>query len=299
MRPSDPGSDGPPPDDGGLTPAAARRVVEDLERSGVGPSDWRAVVNLRVVLLAAAAREGDEGTFERELGALDGVRACCRREGWSTGSERREAWLRVRAHFRDGCIVLVRRGRHPSIRLLVRALRSALEDGAGAREAPILLQAAARQAVLAGSARRARRILRLLERDLASAGSVIGSSAEGIDRCIEATAALAARFGPEARRAALVTSLCGAWLASESASRAVEAVDPVVGAPPGGSGAERDAHALAQAVAAYAWHLLGDERESSRLSASARAALRGGARRRLKRIPACARSLLWIDTVGG
>ncbi len=271
-----------------MTPAAARLLLEQLERSGIGAPDWPVAAKLRRSLLCAAARDSDAGAFEQQFRALGELRGRCRREGWCSGTLRREVWREVNADLREGCVRLVASGHAPSVDLLTRALRTAIADEQGEHLAPELLSAATQQAVLAGAARRARRLLRIIERDLRSPDAVLATVPGGIERCLDASERMSSRFGPDARRAALVHSLGAGWLMRSSAAKAVEALDRRVTAADGGTRVERDAWCMALAIASHAWDVLGDARESLRLMGSAKHAIRRGFIRRWGSCPACA-----------
>ena len=270
-----------------MTPAAARLLLEQFERSGIGAQEWPAAVRLRRILLECAAGEGNAGEFEQQFRALCELRARCRREGWCSGNARRALWRDVQSDLREGCLRLSASGHAPSAPLLVRALRTALEDAPSKHEAARLLPAATTQVILAGAARRARRLLRVIERDLCSPVPVLAAGPEGINQCLDSSARLAARFGPQAPRTALVAVLASGWLMRASAARAVEAIDRFLGAPGGGTRAERDAHCLAVAIASCAWDELGDARESLRLLGLARTLARRGFVQRWGACAAC------------
>lgn len=270
-----------------MTPAAARILLEQFERTGIGAQEWPAAVRLRRILLECAAGEGDAGAFEQQFRALCELRVRCRRGGWCSGSARRALWLDVQADLRAGCIRLSASGHAPSAALLVRSLRTALVGAPSASEAATLLSAATNQVILAGAARRARRLLRLIERDLCSPVPVLAAGPDCIDQCLDSSTRLSARFGPLLPRTALVSALASGWLMRASAARAAEAIDRFIGAPVGETRVERDAHCMAVAIASYAWDVLGDARESLRLLDLARSMVRRGFVRRWGACPAC------------
>jgi hypothetical protein len=271
-----------------LPPTVARRLLEAFDRDGIDAGAWIAVMDLHRSLLRRAARDGDICEFERQFRLLAAVRAKCRREGWGGGGERRARWRLVRSDLRDGCVVLGASGQWPSARFLRAALRTALADRPASDCVPALLAGATQQVIVAGDAAGARRVLRILERDLCDAESVLGAAPGHATRCIECSEALGARFGIDLRRTGLVRALCCGWLLHESSACALEAVDPLLVPCLGASRSERDAHAMALAIAAHAWHLLGDGHESERLTSMARAAIGRGFLARWSSRSACA-----------
>lgn len=275
-------------------PAVARRLLDMFEQDGLGADAWMSAFMLRRSLLMRAARDGDVGEFELQFRALRDVRARCRREGLGGGGERRARWQPVRADLREGCAILSHSGRWPSASLLRTALRTALADRACPGHAPALLAGASRQVIVAGDAAGARRLLRMLEDDLRAHEPALVAVPDGVARSVECAHEISGRFGAEARRAAVVRALGGGWMRQESAARALEAIDPLLVPPSGAGRPERDAHAMALAIAAHAWHQLGDGRESARLSALARAAVGRGFLRRWSGRRACAESIAWI-----
>lgn len=277
-----------------LPPTVARRLLDMFEQEGLGAGVWMSVFMLRRSLLVRAARDGDVGEFERQFRVLCEVRARCRREGLGGGGERRARWQLVRADLREGCAALSQAGRWPSASLLRTALRTALADRPGLDHAPTLLAGASRQVVASGDAAGARRLLRILEDDLRADEPALAAVPDGAARSIECARELNGRFGAEARRAPVVHALGAGWMRQASAARALEAIDPLLGPPPGAGRPDRDAHAMSLAIAAHAWHLLGDSRESVRLSAMARAAIGRGFLRRWSGRRACAESIAWI-----
>ena len=286
---AEPGGDGsidPPP-------AVARRLVDMFEQDCLGAGVWMSVIMLRRSSLIRAARDGDVAEFEHQFRALCEVRARCRREGLGGGGARRASWQLVRADLRAGCVVLSQSDRLPSASLLRTALRTALADRAGLGHATELLAGTSRQVMAAGDTAGARRLLRILEDDLRADEPALAAVPDGAERCIECALGMAARFGHEVRRAAVVHALAGGWMRHRSAARALEAVDPLLAPPSGAGRPARDAHAMTLAIAAHAWHQLGDGRESSRLSSMARAAMGRGFLRRWSDCRACAESIAW------
>jgi hypothetical protein len=277
-----------------LPPQVARRLLEASEREGLGAGAWISAFALRRLLLVRAARDGDVCEFERQFRALRDVRDRCRREGLGGGGERRAQWQLVRADLRDGCAVLSQDGLWPSAPILRSALRIALADRLGSGLVPALLGAASRQVMIAGDQLGARRLLRFLEDDLCVNEPVLVSVNDGLDQCIECAQQIAARFGPDAPRAAVVQALGGGWMLHGSAARALEVVDSLLVRPSGASRPGRDSHAMALAVGARAWHVLGDVRESARLLHLAHAAIGRGFRRRWSGRRACAESIAWV-----
>lgn len=263
-----------------ITLAVARRLLQQFEHDGIDSSTFPVVMRLRRKVLCDAVESGDLVSFEAQCDELSRLFGSARAEGWIARDMRREMALAIRDEIARATADLCARGTPPrfglvrsSLRHALRAVRTATGSGGApstAMDPPTVIdflsRGAVAQCLAMGSPRRARALARTLRKHMRSCAPGTSIAAEGAVAC---SGALVGRWGASDREIACTAALAAAHALPWSAAVAAEAADALLSAP--GASEQREARALAHAVAFRAWLRLGDPSEAAQHASACRA----------------------------
>lgn len=268
-------------------PAVARRLLHSLELDGIDRQTVMLAMRLQIVLLRAAAAGRDVAGLEHRSDSLRALARKARAEGWFDRSIGRVVQAEVQGEIAGAAAELCTLRSPPRHRIVRAALVHELRCGGvssrlsvmGLGQAmcldrdlrvDVLARSAVAQCITIGSARRARSLARVLRKGMEAGLATGGTSRIPSVLASECLIALLQRWGG-GREIASAASLAAAISLEHSAASAAEAAEALLA--PAFEEVPVAARLLAHAVAAHAWHDLGDPAEAQRHAAACRSAL--------------------------